>query len=68
VSEAVVDDTADNLPDESMGQAPKAGKMELLAERKANAKQIADARYDPASDRTRVSFHDGTAADVRLHA
>ena len=47
---------------------PMAGKMELFAERKANAKQIADARYDPATDRTRVSFHDGTATDVRLKA
>lgn len=45
-----------------------AGKLELLAERKASAKQIADSRYDPASDRTRVSFHDGTATDVRLQA
>jgi hypothetical protein len=45
-----------------------AGKIELLAERKASAKQIADSHYDPASDRTRVSFHDGTATDVRLQA
>ena len=49
-------------------KVPRAGKIEVLAERRADAKQIADARYDPASDRTRVSFHDGTAADVRLQA
>jgi hypothetical protein len=45
-----------------------AGKIELLAERKASAKQIADSHYDPASDSTRVSFHDGMATDVRLQA
>jgi hypothetical protein len=45
---------------------PAAGKVELLVEREASAKQIADAHYDAASDRTRVSFHDGTATDVRL--
>ena len=49
-------------------RVPAAGKIEVLAERKANAKQIADARYDPAPDRTRVSFHDGTTTDVRLQA
>jgi hypothetical protein len=43
-------------------------KIELLAERKASAKQIANCHYDPASDTTQVSFHDGTAADVRLQA
>ena len=45
-----------------------AGKIELLAERKASAKQIADSQYVPASDLTRVSFHDGTTTDVRLQA
>ena len=49
-------------------KVPSAGKIELLADCKASAKQIADARYDPASDKTRVSFHDGTAIDVRLYA
>ena len=49
-------------------QLPMAGKIELVTERKANSKQIADARYDPVSDRTRVSFHDGTTTDVRLNA
>jgi hypothetical protein len=49
-------------------KVPVAGKIELLPERRANAKQIADARYDVASDRTRVSFHDGTTIDVRLQA
>ena len=47
---------------------PAAGKIEVLPGRKANAKQIADARYDPAPDRTRVSFQDGTTTDVRLQA
>lgn len=42
------------------------GELEIVPERQANAKQIADARYDSVSDRTRVSFHDGTTADVRL--
>jgi hypothetical protein len=45
-----------------------AGNIELLAERKASAKQISESRYDPASDSTRLSFHDGTAIDVRLQA
>ena len=49
-------------------KVPTAGEVELLAEREADAKKIADARYDPTSDRTRVSFHDGTATDVRLQA
>jgi len=49
-------------------KAPLAGKFELLTERTADAKQITDAQYDPSSDRTRLSFHDGTTADVRLHA
>ena len=37
-------------------KVPAAGKIELLPERKAKAKQIADASYEPLSDRTRVSF------------
>lgn len=45
-----------------------AGNIELLAERKASAKQIAESSYVPASDSTRLSFHDGTATDVRLQA
>jgi hypothetical protein len=44
---------------------PSAGKIELLAERKASAKQIADARYDAVADRTRVSLHDGMTTEVR---
>jgi hypothetical protein len=51
------------MPDE-----PSAGNIELLAERKASAKQVAESRYDPASNSTRLSFHDGTATDVRLQA
>jgi hypothetical protein len=65
---AVVDDAADDVPDESMGQSVSGRKIELLAERKASAKQIADSHYYPASDRTRVNFYDGTATDVRLQA
>ena len=49
-------------------KVPAAGKLELLMEPEANAKQIADARFDAASDRTRVIFHDGTSIDVRLQA
>jgi hypothetical protein len=30
----------------------------------ANAKQIADASYDPDQERLRVIFRDGTTADV----
>jgi hypothetical protein len=45
---------------------PPGGKVEVLVERQANAKQISEAHYDSASDRTRVSFHDGTATIVRL--
>ena len=64
----VVEDAADNMLDESMGQSGSDGQLELLTERKANAKQIADARYHPTTDKTRVSFHDGTTTDVRLQA
>lgn len=47
---------------------PAAGSIELITEHEANAKQISDARYEPTSDRTRVSFYDGTSIDVRLQA
>jgi hypothetical protein len=45
---------------------PVPGRIEVLPERRPNAKQIANAHYDPPSDRTWVSFHDGTTIDVRL--
>lgn len=43
-----------------------AGRVELLPQSRANAKQIAGADYHPASDRTRVIFHDGMTTDLRL--
>lgn len=44
---------------------PAAGKIELRSERAPDAKQIADAKYDPAIDRLHVTFRDGTTAEVR---
>jgi hypothetical protein len=43
---------------------PVAEKIELRLERTPNAKQIADATYDPASGRLYVTFRDGTTAEV----
>jgi hypothetical protein len=42
---------------------PAANKIELRSER-TNAKQITDARYDPATERLFVTFQDGTTAEV----
>jgi hypothetical protein len=39
-------------------------KMELLPEPMTNAKQIADASYDPDKERLLVAFRDGTTVDV----
>ena len=39
-------------------------KIELSPGPVANAKQIADASYDPDQERLRVTFRDGTTADV----
>ena len=44
--------------------APAAGKVELRSERTREAKQISDASYDPATERLRVTFRDGTTAEV----
>src|ERR1700722_17621214 len=44
--------------------APAAGQGELRSERTREAKQISDAGYDPATGRLRVSFRDGTTAEV----
>lgn len=43
---------------------PAANKIELRSERTPNAKQIADARYDPAIERLYVTFRDGTTAEA----
>ena len=44
--------------------APAAGKVELCSERTREAKQIRDASYDPATERLRVTFRDGTTAEA----
>ena len=44
----------------------KAGKIELLLKPTPNAKQIAEAEYDPAKEQVRVIFRDGTKAQVKL--
>jgi hypothetical protein len=44
--------------------APASGMIELCSERTQEAKQIADATYAPATERLRVTFRDGTTADV----
>lgn len=40
------------------------GTIELLPELTANAKQIAEATYDPEQKRLRVTFEDGTTLDA----
>jgi hypothetical protein len=40
------------------------GQVELRSERTRQAKQISDASYDPATERLRVTFRDGTTAEV----
>ena len=44
--------------------APAARDIKLCSERTREAKQIADASYDPATERLRVTFRDGTTAEV----
>jgi hypothetical protein len=44
--------------------APAAREIKLCSERTREAKQIADASYDPATERLRVTFRDGTTAEV----
>lgn len=41
-----------------------ASEIKLCSERTREAKQIADASYDPATERLRVTFRDGTTAKV----
>jgi hypothetical protein len=40
--------------------------IELLPARKPNARQIADARYDPASLQLHVTLVDGSKLEMRL--
>jgi hypothetical protein len=42
----------------------QAGEFEIRTERAPDAKQIADAGYDPAADQLHVVFRDGTTAEV----
>jgi hypothetical protein len=44
--------------------APAASEIKLCSERTREAKQIADASYDPATEQLRVTFRDGTTAEV----
>jgi hypothetical protein len=44
--------------------APAAGDIKLCSERTREAKRIADASYDPATERLRLTFRDGTTAEV----
>ncbi|HWE92755.1 MAG TPA: hypothetical protein VG269_02170 [Tepidisphaeraceae bacterium] len=43
---------------------PAAGAIELHPDRTRGAKQIADAVYDPATERLRVTFRDRTTTEV----
>jgi len=43
---------------------PAPGTIELLPEPTANARQIAEATYDPEQERLRVTFEDGTTLDA----
>jgi hypothetical protein len=43
---------------------PTPGTIGLLPRRRADAKQIAEATYDPDQEQLRVTFQDGTTADV----
>ena len=42
------------------------GKIDLVVAGTSAAKQIADAQYDPATERLRVDFQDGASEEVRL--
>jgi hypothetical protein len=45
-----------------------AGRVELLAGRKPNARQVAEAIYVPATERLQMVFKDGTTIEVRLRS
>jgi hypothetical protein len=42
------------------------GRIALSPEPLGNAKQIADAAYDPEEERLRVAFRDGTTAEATI--
>jgi hypothetical protein len=42
------------------------GRIELLSKPAPNAKQIAEAEYDPANEQVHVIFQDGTTVQVEL--
>jgi hypothetical protein len=42
------------------------GKIELVSQRSTNARQIADASYDPSTERLQVAFRDGTTQEVNI--
>ena len=42
------------------------GKIEVRTDRGPDAKQIADASYDPAAEQLHVVFRDGTTAEVSI--
>jgi hypothetical protein len=44
----------------------KAGKIELLSKPLPSAKQIAEAEYESANERVRVTFRDRTRVQVKL--
>jgi len=44
----------------------KAGNIELLSKPVPSAKQIAKAEYEPANERVRLIFRDGTRVQVKL--
>jgi hypothetical protein len=46
--------------------APAPGVIELLPEAAANARQIAEAIYDPEQERLQVTFLDGTTLDASI--
>ncbi len=46
------------------GVVSAAGTLALASERTRDARPIADASYDPATERLRATFQDGTTAEV----
>lgn len=42
------------------------GRIELLSKPSPNAKQIAEAEYDPSNEQVHVAFQDGTTEQVKL--
>ena len=52
--------------DEPIGLGEQSGKIELLPKPAPNAKQIAEAEYDPIKEQVHVIFRDGTKVEVKL--